>query len=97
MQHSIGKGVTCMSSLLQVQSLTTSCDSPTSFVMGTALEQPYLHFDGTLDQDPDDTGTMQTMLEDILAQDAGNEPFLSNFMQDLGFFGEDLPPQVGFL
>lgn len=82
---------------LQVQSLTRSCHSPTSFVMATALERPYPHFDGTLGQDPDDTGTVQTMLEDILAQDAGNEPFLSNFMQDLGFFGEDLPPQFGSL
>ncbi|GAB7325704.1 hypothetical protein MBLNU13_g09673t1 [Cladosporium sp. NU13] len=34
-----------------------------------------------------------TMLEDILAQDAGNEPFTSNFMQNLGFFDEDLPLQ----
>jgi hypothetical protein len=61
------------------------------------LEQSYLQFDGTLGQDLVDTGTMQTMLEDILAQDAGNEPFLSNFMQDLGFFGEDLPSQDGSL
>jgi hypothetical protein len=34
---------------------------------------------------------MQTMLEDILAQEAGNEPFFSNFMQDLGFFEEEVP------
>ena len=97
MQHSIGNGVACMPSLLQVQSLTRSRHSPTSFVTGTALEQSYLQFGGTLGQELDDTATMQTMLEDILAQDAGNEPSLSNFMQDLGFFGEDLPSQDGSL
>jgi hypothetical protein len=63
--------------------------------MDNAVEQPYLQFDGTLGLDLDDTGTMQTMLEDILAQDAGNEPFFSNFMQDLGFFDEVLPLQDG--
>jgi hypothetical protein len=37
---------------------------------------------------------MQTILDDMLAQETGNEPFFSNFMQDLGFFDEDMLPPI---
>jgi hypothetical protein len=36
---------------------------------------------------------MQAMLDGILAQEAGNGSCFSNFMQDLGFFDENMPPQ----
>ena len=94
-QHNIDDDADYIPDSHQVQSLTRPHRPPTSFLMDNALEQPYLQFDGTLGLDLDDTGTMQTMLEDILAQDAGNEPFFSNFMQDLGFFDEVLPLQDG--
>jgi hypothetical protein len=90
-QHSIGDIVTHIPASFQERPLTRSRHSPTSFVMGDTLEQPHSYVNGTLCQDLDDTGTMQTMLEDILAQEAGSEPFFSNFMQDLGFFDEEVP------
>jgi hypothetical protein len=90
-QHSIDDIVTHIPVSFQDHPLTRSRHSPTSFVMGDALEQPHPHVDGTLFQDLDDTATMQTMLEDILAQEAGDGPFFSNFMQDLGFFDEEVP------
>jgi hypothetical protein len=90
-QHSIGDIVTHIPASFQDRPLTRSRHSPTSFVMGDALEQTYPRVNGTLCHDLDDAGMMQTMLEDILAQEAGNEPFFSNFMQDLGFFEEEVP------
>lgn len=33
----------------------------------------------------------------FVARDAGDEPFFSDLMQDLGFFGEDLSAQDGAL
>lgn len=92
-QYRIDEDLICIPDSLHDQSLIGSHHSPTSFVLGNDLEHTHLNLDDTLGRDLDDTGTMQTMLENILAQDAGNEPFLSNFMQDLGFFDEDLLPQ----
>jgi hypothetical protein len=88
-QHSIDGSVTHARGSLQSQLLARSRHPPTSF----AMEQPYPPFDGSLCHDQGDTDTMQTMLEGILAQEAGNEPFFSTYMQDLGFFDEDIPLQ----
>jgi hypothetical protein len=90
-QHSIDGSVTYVHGSLQSQPLTRPRRSPAAF----ATEQPYPPFDGALCQDQDDAQTMQTMLDDILAQEAGNEPFFSSYMQDLGFFDEDVPLQNG--
>jgi hypothetical protein len=95
-QHSIDDSMTYMPDSLhpgslRAQSLAQSRHSPTSLVLGNAFEQPYRYFDGNLGQDLDDTDTMQTMLENILTQEVGNEPFSSSFMQDLGFFDEEVP------
>jgi len=90
-QHSIDGSVTCVQGSLQSQPLTRSRHSPISL----AMEQTYPQFDGSLCHDQDDAETMQTMLEGILAQEAGNEPFFSSYMQDLGFFDEDTQLQSG--
>ena len=86
---------TVPSNLLQSQGqfLPPSINSP-SFVIDHSLQELYPHSDNVRCQHVDDDAeTMQTILEDILAQEAGNGPFSSSFMYDLGFFGEDtLPP-----
>jgi len=96
-QGSIDDGVNCIPGLLQDQSFAMSRRSSTPFVVGNALERPCSHSDGTIYQDPDDTATMQAMLDYTLAQKAGSDPCFSNFMQGLGFFDEDTPPQGGFI
>ncbi|KAM0702896.1 hypothetical protein Q7P35_010328 [Cladosporium inversicolor] len=99
-EYSIDDSATCISSTLQGQSLTRPRQSPTSFVEGNTSAQYHPQFEMTLCQNLDDTETMQTMqtmLEDILAQETGNEPIFSNFMQDLGFFDENVPLQSGSL
>lgn len=83
---------TSRSPVQQNQSLVRSTHAPTSFVIDGAPEEPYTHPDRAVGQNFEDTEDMQKILEDILAQEAGNGPFLSNFMQDLGFFDEDMPP-----
>jgi hypothetical protein len=87
-QHSIDGIVTHIPASFHNHPLTRSRHSPVSYVMGG--ERPHPHVNETLHRDLDDTETMQTMLEDILAHEAGKEPFFSNFMQDLGFFDEDV-------
>lgn len=94
-QYSIDDSAICIARSLQSPSLTRCRHSPTSLVMSNSLEQPHPQLNGPLGQDLDDTETMQTMLEDILAQEAGSEPLFSNFMQDLGFFDDEVPLQGG--
>jgi hypothetical protein len=93
-QYCINDGVPDIPPRPPGQSRTTSVQCPTSFSINDALDQPYSHSDGTLCQDLDDTETMQTILDDMLAQETDNEPFFSNFMQDLGFFDEDMLPPI---
>lgn len=92
-QYSIDDSVNYIPGPLQEQSLARSRRSSTSGFAANASEQPYPRFNGTLFEEPDDTEAMQAMLDGILAQEAGNGSCFSNFMQDLGFFDENMPPQ----
>jgi hypothetical protein len=63
--------------------------------LGDSSERPQPVSNDAFCQNSHDAEAMQTILDDILAQQAGNGPFLSSFMQDLGFFDEDMLSQGG--
>ena len=80
---------------MQEHSLDRPIHVMNNLAMSNSSEQPQPVSNDALCQNLDDAEAMQKILDDILAQESGNGHFLSSFMQDLGFFDEDMLSQGG--